>query len=155
MIVVPDELSRRLAEVIDALPLRPGIRVLEIGSGPGAAARAIARRIGDGHILAIDRSVTAVRQAIAGSSDEISSGRLSVRQAAVEDFALAPGERPFDIAFAIRVGALDGRHPELEPRAHERIASALVPGGKLFIDGGNPLREVSLQAGGTPPRSNL
>ncbi len=100
---MPDELSRRLAEVIDALPLRPGIRVLEIGCGPGAAARAV----------------------------------------------------PFDIAFAIRVGALDGRHPELERQAHERIASALVPGGKLFIDAGYPLREVSLQAGGTPTRSNL
>jgi cyclopropane fatty-acyl-phospholipid synthase-like methyltransferase len=155
MIVVPDEFSRRLAEVIDALPLRPGIRVLEIGCGPGAAARAVARRIGDGHILAIDRSAPAFRQAIAGSSDEIASGRLSVRRVAVEDFALAPGERPFDIAFAIRVGALDGRHPELERQAHERIASALVPGGKLFIDGGDPLREVSLHAGGTPTRSNL
>jgi hypothetical protein len=33
--------------------LRPGIRVLQIESGPGAAAREIARRIGRGHVLGI------------------------------------------------------------------------------------------------------
>ena len=50
-----NSLSPRLAAVVDALPLRPGLRVLEIGCGPGAVARAIASRIGDGHVLAIDR----------------------------------------------------------------------------------------------------
>lgn len=44
------KLSARLQAVIEALPLRPGIRVLEIGCGPGVAARAIAHRIGDGHV---------------------------------------------------------------------------------------------------------
>ena len=138
------KLSPRLAAIIDALPLRPGIRVLEIGCGPGAAARAIASRIGDGHVLAIDRSAKAIRLAIAASAAEISAGRLSLRQIAVEDFALRPGEAPFDLALAIRVGALDGRHPELERQAHQRIGRALVPGGRLFVDGGAPLREIEL-----------
>jgi hypothetical protein len=40
------------------------------------------------------------------------------------------------------VGALDGRHPELEPAALARIAKALTKNGKLLIDGGNPLREI-------------
>jgi SAM-dependent methyltransferase len=144
---MPAGLSRRLAEIVDALPLRPGIRVLEIGCGPGAAARAIAHRIGDGHILAIDRSAKAVQQAISASAEEIASGRMSVRHVAVEDFTLAPGESPFDIAFAVRIGALDGRHPKLERLAHERIALALRPGGKLYVDGGDPLREVALRTG--------
>jgi cyclopropane fatty-acyl-phospholipid synthase-like methyltransferase len=139
------ELSARLAEIVEALPLRPGMRVLEIGCGPGAAARAVASRIGDGHVLAIDRSAKAIRQAAALSGDEMASGRLSVRQVAVEDFELQPGEAPFDIAFAIRVGALDGRHPELQRRAHQRIARALVPGGQLFMDGGDPLRQITLE----------
>lgn len=136
--------SARLAAVVDALPLRPGIRVLEIGCGPGAAARAVAGRIGDGHILAIDRSPKAIQQARAAAEREIASGRMSVRQAAIEDFRLLPGESPFEVAFAIRVGALDGRHPDLQERALARIAQALVPGGRLFIDGGDPLREVRL-----------
>jgi cyclopropane fatty-acyl-phospholipid synthase-like methyltransferase len=142
------KLSPRLAAIVEALPLRPGMRVLEIGCGPGAAARAVAQRIGGGHVLAIDRSAKAVRQAREGCAEEIAAGRLTVRQAAVEDFALEDGEAPYDLAFAIRVGALDGRHPESERQARERIARALAPGGRLFIDGGDPLREVPL---GGPP----
>lgn len=137
-------LSPRLAAVVGALPLRPGMRVLEIGCGPGAAARAIAHRIGGGHILAIDRSAKAVQQAIVASAAEIAAGRMSVRQVAIEDFELEAGEAPFDLAFAIRVGAFDGRHPELEQQARKRIAGALVSGGQFFIDGGSPLQLVPL-----------
>ena len=50
------DLSPRLAACINALPLRQGMRVLEIGCGPAAAAREVSRRIGDGFVLAIDRS---------------------------------------------------------------------------------------------------
>ena len=71
--------------------------------------------------------------------------RLSFRVVAVEDFELEAGEEPFDLAFAVRVGALDGRHPELEALARRRIADALTPHGRLFIDGGDPLREIRLR----------
>ncbi|AUX46815.1 methyltransferase type 12 [Sorangium cellulosum] len=141
---MPRDLSSRLAAIVGALPLRPGLRVLEIGCGPGVAARAVARRIGEGHVLAIDRSAKAIAQAMAGSEAELASGRLRFRHVAIEDFALEEGERPYDIAFAIRVGALDGRHPEAGRIARQRIRSALVKGGRLYIDGGDPLREVSL-----------
>ena len=69
---------------------------------------------------------------------------MSLRQVAAEDFELQPGERPFDLAFAVRVGALDGRHPDAGKRARERIAAALTDEGRLFIDGGDPLREIPL-----------
>lgn len=137
-------LSGRLAAIVDALPLRRGLRVLEIGCGPGAMAREIVRRVGDGHVLAIDRSATAIRLATDGCRAELAAGRLSLRQVAVEDFVLEPGERPFDLAVAIRVGALDGRHPRAGERARQRIAAALAPGGRLLIDGGDPLREIAL-----------
>ncbi|MGY1771411.1 SAM-dependent methyltransferase [Blastococcus sp. SYSU D00813] len=132
-------LSARLAEVVAALPLRPGMRVLEVGCGPGAAARAIAARVPGGHVLAVDRSATAIRQLVAGSAAELRSGRLSARQAAVEEFELLPGEEPFDLVVAIRVGALDGRHPEAGRRAMARLAAATVPTARLFTDGGDPL----------------
>jgi cyclopropane fatty-acyl-phospholipid synthase-like methyltransferase len=134
--------SPRLMDIVDALPLEPGMRVLEIGCGSGTTAREIARRIGDGHVLAIDRSAKAIGQARRTSQAEIRSGRLAVRQVAIEDFELEPGEARYDIALAIRVGALDGRHPEIETEAHRRIAAALTAGGRLFIDGGDPLREI-------------
>jgi SAM-dependent methyltransferase len=140
------DLSARLAAIVEALPLRPGIRVLEIGCGPGAAARAVAERIGNGHVLGIDRSSKAIAQAIAGSKAQIASGRLRFRHVAVENFELEEGERAYDIAFAVRVGALDGRHPEVGRVALQRIRRALVPGGRLYIDGGDPLRELSLHA---------
>ncbi|QBJ94813.1 class I SAM-dependent methyltransferase [Rhodococcus sp. ABRD24] len=142
--MVNTSLSPRLAAIVDALPLRDGTRVLEIGCGPGAAAREIARRIGTGHILAIDRSPNAIRQAVRGSRTQIEAGTLSFRQVAVEQFELAADEAPFDIAFAVRVGALDGRHPDAGLLAVRRIAAALAPGGRLFIDGGDPLRELAL-----------
>jgi SAM-dependent methyltransferase len=143
---MPKGLSNRLAAIVDALPLRPGMRVLEIGCGPGAAAREIVARIGHGHVLAIDQSAKAVQQAMAASRLEIASGRLTVRQVAAEVLELEPGEQPYDIALAVRVGALDGRHPELGRRVKQRIAAALAPTGRLFIDGGDPLREISLKA---------
>lgn len=143
---MPADLSSRLVAIVEALPLKSGMRVLEIGCGPGAAARAVARRIGDGYVLGIDRSEKAIAQALAGSEPEMAAGRLGFRVVAVEDFELGSGEEPYDIAFAVRVGALDGRHPEIEEAAMLRVAHALRKGGRLFLDGGNPLREVRLAA---------
>jgi cyclopropane fatty-acyl-phospholipid synthase-like methyltransferase len=134
---------------VDALPLEPHLRVLEIGCGPGAAARAVAARLITGHILAIDRSSTAVAQAKAGSAEEIASGRMSVRQAAVEDFELAADEEPFDLVFAVRVGAFDGRHPQAGEQALRRIAAATKADARLFIDGGDPLRQLVIPRTGS------
>jgi cyclopropane fatty-acyl-phospholipid synthase-like methyltransferase len=139
-----NKLSKRLAGVVNALPLKDGIRVLEIGCGPGAMAREISRRIGNGHILAIDRSAKAIQQANTGSQAEIKSGTISFRQVAVENFELDPSEKPFDIAVAVRVGALDGRHSEIEKQSLAKITKALTKDGKLFIDGGTPLKEIKL-----------
>lgn len=138
-------LSPRLAAIVDALPLEPGLRVLEIGGAPGAAAREIARRIGTGHILVIDRSAKGVAQIERHAAAEIEAGLLSVRQVAAEDFELLPDEAPFDLTFAIRVGAFDGRHPQAGEVARQRIAAALTPTGRFFIDGGDPLREIVLR----------
>ena len=67
------------------------------------------------------------------------------RQVAAEALVLEPGVPRYGLAFAVRVGALDGRHPEAGLQALECIARALVPGGWLFIDGGSPLGELALR----------
>lgn len=141
---VPGFLSPRLAAIVNALPLQSHSRVIEIGCGPGAAARAVAARLTTGHILAIDRSATAIAQAEAAAVDEIRSGRMSVRRVAAEDFVLQTQEEPYDVVFAVRVGALDGRHPETGQRVLQRIAGATKADARLFIDGGDPLRELPI-----------
>lgn len=138
------EISARISAFVEALPLSPGLRILEIGCGTGVAARAVANRIGDGFVLAIDRSEKAIRLASTGSADEMAAGRLDFRHVAIEDFALNSGDALFDIAFAMRVGALDGRHPEAGRVALTRIKAALKPSGRLFIDDGDRLKEINL-----------
>jgi cyclopropane fatty-acyl-phospholipid synthase-like methyltransferase len=50
----PDEsLSRRLAEIVNPMPIRPGVQVLEIGCGREPL-RAVAARLGTGQILAVE-----------------------------------------------------------------------------------------------------
>ena len=128
-------LSPRLAAIVDALPLRPGSQVLEIGCGPGAAAREVASRLTTGRILAIDRSATPSSLA----------PRMAFRQVAAENFTLLPGEEPFDLVFAVRVGALDGRHPALGRQIIDRLRTVTTPDARLFIDGGDPLRDLTSQ----------
>jgi hypothetical protein len=75
-------LSGRLQAIVDALPLQPDSRVLEIGCGSGAAARAVAARLSarphPGH-----RPIrTGHRASCAAAGDEIASGRMAVRAAA-------------------------------------------------------------------------
>lgn len=136
--------SQRILEIADALPLKEGIKVLEIGCGPGVAAREIINRFNNIYVLAIDRSLKAIEQAKKNSGTEIKSGRLKFIHSAIEEFELSETEALFDLAFAIRVGALDGRHPEIEKESLHRISRVLKKNGKLFIDGGNPLKEIKL-----------
>lgn len=135
------KISKRLLEIVEALPLKNGMRILEIGCGTGAAAREIANRIKNGYVLAIDRSAKAIAQAKKNSKTEIAHGKLKFIQSKIETFELDEWEDLFDMAFAVRVGALDGRHPEIEKEALQKISKALKKSGKLFIDGGNPLKE--------------
>jgi hypothetical protein len=94
--------------------------------------------------LPLHRGIRVIAQALAGSRAEIEAGVLSFPRARVEDFVLEQDEAPFDLAFAVRVGALDGRHPEAGRRALARPRAALAPDGRLLVDGGDPLHEVSL-----------
>jgi SAM-dependent methyltransferase len=52
----PREHRRLNAEVLDAVDVREGQRVLEIGAGTGHALREVARRTAPGHVVGIDIS---------------------------------------------------------------------------------------------------
>lgn len=141
-------LSGRLLRVVDALPLEPGLRVLEVGGAPGAAAKEIARRVAPGgHVLVLDRSAAGIRRTRTGCRDEIAAGLVSTLCAPVEEFRLPDGAAPFDLALACRVGALDGRHPALYEPALRNLRRAVVPGGLLWVDTGSPLTPIRLDDG--------
>lgn len=120
------------------------MRVLEIGCGPGAAAREIAMRIEPGYVLGIDRSRTAIAQARAACADLLKAKRMGLRCVAVEELELEHGEAPFDLAFAVRVGVLDGRHPAQQTRALERIRKALSRRGTLWVGDGADMHKLPL-----------
>ena len=132
--------SPRLQAVIWALPLRlprAGDRLRPRDRSPSHRSPTTT-----GHILAIDRSSAAIAQAKAAAHEEIASGHMDVRHVAAEDFVLQPDEAPYHLVFAVRVGALDGRYPNAGERALQRVARATTANARLFIDGGNPLREL-------------
>jgi SAM-dependent methyltransferase len=136
-------LSPRLQAVVDALPLRPGMRVLEVGGARGAAARAVAARVAPGgHVLVVDRSAVGVAATLRGAVEEVAAGLMSARCCAAEDLEPAPGEELYDLAFACRVGVLDGRHPEGLERAVAGIRRMLRPGAPVLVDTGSPLRAL-------------
>lgn len=117
--------------------------MIEVGGAPGAAAREVARRVApDGHVLVLDRSARGVALVRERCADEIAAGLLSVRQQAVEEAALEQGEAAYDVAFACRVGVLDGRHPARHDEAVQRLRAMLVPGGRVLVDTGAPLCEL-------------
>ena len=142
-----EKISQRLSRIIDALPVKRGMRVREIGCGPGVVARGVVNRIEDTYVLAIDRSRKAIEGAERLSMREINSGRLRFICSNIEDFELPESEPPFDLAVAIRVGVLDGRHPDRERIALDRISKCLKGTGRLFIDGGAPLKEIDVKKG--------
>jgi ubiquinone/menaquinone biosynthesis C-methylase UbiE len=108
-------MSERLRAVIDALPIGPGTRVLEIGCGHGVAATYAIER--GALYTGIDRSakmIAAARRRNPGAE---------LIHAHLEQLDL--GDRRFDVVFAVWVRALRER-----PALGERW---LVTGGTLRI----------------------
>jgi SAM-dependent methyltransferase len=112
--------------IVDALGLTPGMRVLDVGCGPGRHSLALARRGID--VVGVDHSAEFVRLAqAAASADGLSATftELDVRELD------RPGE--FDATLCLcqgGFGLLGGRD---ETEVFGRIAATLRPGGGLVL----------------------
>ena len=109
-------MSERLQQVVDALDVQPGQRVLEIGCGHGVAATYVIAK--GAHLTAIDRSAKMIAAARRRNPD----GEFI--HTTLEDADL--GDRRFDTIFACRVG-LFHREPD---RARELAGAGLRPAAR-------------------------
>ncbi|WP_331271920.1 SAM-dependent methyltransferase [Motilibacter aurantiacus] len=118
----------RLRWAVEVLDPQPADRVLEAGCGPGVAAGLVCARLATGHLLAIDRSATAVARAAQRNREHVEAGRLTVRQCALAD--LEPERGSVDRAFAVNVNVFWTSGAEREVAV---LAAALRPGGTLCL----------------------
>ena len=83
--------------ILSLLEVKPEDRVLEIGFGPGAAIRDVARLATRGLVAGIDLSAVMLRQAGRCNRESIRQGRVELRQAGMSAIPYANGS--FDKVF--------------------------------------------------------
>lgn len=123
----PREHGRLNAEVLDALDLRAGHRVLEVGSGTGHALREAARRAAPGHVVGVDVSELMADLARRLNHAAALRGEVEVRAGDIE--ALDLNGATFDRIFSVNC-IYFWRDAE---GVLAKLASALSPGGKLVL----------------------
>ena len=120
-------MSERLVRLVEALEIRPGDQVLEVGCGHGVAAGLVCERLGTGHLVAIDRSPAMIAAATRRNRQHVAAGTVEFLVADVREYV--PGARRFDRIFAARVGLLH-REPHL---VHALLDRWLAPGGRTVV----------------------
>lgn len=99
----------RVRWAMEALRVRPGEHLLEIGCGPGAAIEAVGQRLGSGgSIIGIDRSTTAIERARVRNAKMVAAGWAVVvaapfTPAGLSAAGLPTDGHPYDAIFAINV----------------------------------------------------
>ncbi|MCK6629158.1 MAG: class I SAM-dependent methyltransferase [Anaerolineae bacterium] len=120
-------IPQRIAAAVELLAVQPGDHLLEIGCGNGAAAGLVCERLGEGQLVAIDRSEKQIDLASARNRAHLESGKLILHALALESARL--DEARFDKIFAINVNCF-WLHSE-EPLA--AVKRLLKPEGTFFI----------------------
>ena len=118
--------SQRQVDAVEALGIKPGDRVLELGCGHGVAASLVCERLGDGgRLLAIDRSQKMVDAAEERNAEHVAAGRATFLCTTFEDADFG-GER-FDVIFGIHFPPQLRHDPE---GTRQRVERLLAPGGR-------------------------
>jgi SAM-dependent methyltransferase len=125
--VWPREHGRLNAEVLDALDLAAGQRVLEIGSGTGHSLREAARRAAPARVVGVDISELMVDLARRLNQAAVTRGEVEVRAGDIETLDLSGVA--FDRIFSVNC-IYFWRNADA---VLSKLASALAPGGKLVL----------------------
>ena len=121
---IPD----RVRWATGVLPLVPGMRILEVGCGTGAAVELLASRVPDGTITAIDRSARAAAFTKRRNIELLRSGRLQVLHTSL--IRLPAHAEAFDLALALDVNLFWTTPDRSEVAVLHRV---LAPGGVLAV----------------------
>jgi SAM-dependent methyltransferase len=118
----------RTTWAVEQLAVEPADRFLEIGCGRGVAVELICEQLDGGHVLAIDRSATAIEAAVQRNARFVAAGSAAFEVVPVEDAVL--GAAQFDKVFAININLFWIRTPTVELAAIKR---ALTPSSALYL----------------------
>lgn len=119
--------GERLSEWLDALELRPGHRLLDVGCGPGYNSLAAAGRVGpEGLVYAVDRSAEALAF-LAARQAEQGIGQIDRIEADAADLASLPS--PADAALVTMML----HHTDQGPRLLANVARLLKTGGRVVV----------------------
>jgi trans-aconitate 2-methyltransferase len=137
--------AAREAPLYDLLALvdkRPGMRVVDLGCGPGNITAKLAAALPDSDVLGIDSSAEMLATAA-----EHAAPKLRFEVGRIEDFAAASGH-DYDLIFSNAALQWVPEHAYVIPRLLERLA----PGGQLAVqlpaDDYNPARLVFAEVAG-------
>jgi ubiquinone/menaquinone biosynthesis C-methylase UbiE len=107
--------------------LRPGLRLLDVGCGPGTITVDLARRVAPGPALGIDPSAEVIGRATTKAAE--SPGRPPVSFAVGDVYALDHPDDSFDVVHAHQVL----QHLTDPVRALREMRRVLAPGGHLAV----------------------
>ncbi len=114
-------------EVLREAGLAPGARVLELGCGKGATARAVARELGC-QVVGVDGFAPFVAEARRAAEAEGLSARCGFRHADLRDVVREGGD--YDAVLLISVGPVFGDHGATV----KALRGCVRPGGFLLLD---------------------
>ena len=123
------QVPERLTRAVEALDVQPEDRILEIGCGRGVAAALICSCLRGGHLVAFDRSATAVAAAVARAADCVAAGTAEFRTGALEDTDPAT-LGSFDKVLAVNVNLFWVRPAPVELGL---VTELLRPHGRLHL----------------------
>ena len=86
-------------EIFESLALSPGVRLLEIGYGPGQLVRLICERDASAIVAGIDPSRVMYEQAVSANEEGIGRGQVDLRVATAASIPFADGD--FDYVVAV------------------------------------------------------
>jgi ubiquinone/menaquinone biosynthesis C-methylase UbiE len=106
--------------------LRPGMRLLDVGCGPGSITRGLAERVAPGEVIGIDLS----RETLAAAQQEARTrGLTNVRYEEASVYQLPYADGSFDVAYAHQVF----QHLKEPAAALREILRVLRPGGLVAV----------------------